>query len=171
METKISPKGVYSVKYIDPSDRSKDWEELFENLVTTVGKNYILGTGHLTGASPVFVGLISSVGYTSAPVAGDTMASHSTWAEAGGANAPTFAARLAPTWAAVSAGAVAFSSAVSFTLTSDGTVKGAFLVLGSGASATIANTGGTLFSAGLFSADKPVSNGGTLQVSYSLTLT
>jgi hypothetical protein len=62
----------------------------------------------------------------------------------------------------------------SFAITSGTNVviKGAFIVLGSGAVNTIDSTAGTLYSAATFSnGDKTVSNGDTLTVSYSTALT
>lgn len=149
------------------------WEDTFDNLVTTVGKNhmldnYIAGSA-FTQVGP-YMGLISSVSYT-AVAAADTMASHGGWTEAGSTNAPTFTARIAPSWSSASAGSKAASAAVSFTMTGAGTLKGAFLVLGAGAVTTLMSTAGTLFSAGLFSGgDQVVSNGNVVQVSYSLGL-
>ena len=52
-----------------------------------------------------------------------------------------------------------------------GTIKGAFMVYGTAASATKDDTGGTLWSAGTFaSGDKAVVNGDTLNVSYNTSL-
>jgi hypothetical protein len=49
-------------------------------------------------------------------------------------------------------------------------VKGAFLVLGSGAVTTNNSTAGTLFSAGTFTGgDKVVATGDTLTVTYTLS--
>jgi hypothetical protein len=149
------------------------WEDTFSNLVTTVGKNHMLDN-YIAGSSFTQVGphmgLISSVSY-SAIVAADTMASHAGWTEAGSTNAPTFAARLTPSWSAASAGSKAASTAVSFTMTGAGTLKGAFLVLHTGAVTTLMSTAGTLFSEGLFSGgDQVVANGNVVQVSYSLGL-
>lgn len=156
------------------------WEDEFDNLLTTVGRNhmldnYLAGSG-FTQVGP-YLGLISSVGW-SAVNAADTMGSHAGWNEAGnGVNYPNWStpasnARGAMSWSAAAAGAKATSSATSFTIaTNGGTVKGAFIVLGSGAVATNASTAGTLFSAGTFSGgDKIVAVSDTLAVSYSLTL-
>lgn len=151
------------------------WEDEIHNTVVTVGKNLMLdtllaGSGY-TVVGP-FMGLISSVSYTAINAA-DTMASHTGWTEAGSANAPTYTApRKTAAWNAASGGAKALSSALSFAITGSGTVKGAFIVTGTGAVSTIDNTSGTLFSAGLFSGgDKSVVNTDTLNVSYTATLT
>jgi hypothetical protein len=104
--------------------------------------------------------------------AGDTMTLHPGWLEAGGTNAPTYSGnRKTAVWSAATAGAKALSAALSFAITSTGTVKGAFLCFGSGALNTKDNTGGTLWSAGTFSTgDKAVVNGDTLNVNYSTSL-
>jgi hypothetical protein len=115
------------------------------------------------------MGLISSVGYGAGPVAGDTMTSHPGWTEAGGLNAPTYTApRKTAAWSAASAGSKALSAALVFAITATGQINGAFMVYGTGALSTIDNTAGTLLSAGTFAAFKSVSNGDTLNVSYSL---
>ena len=142
--------------------------------MVTVGKNLALDTilaGSSYSVTAPYMGLISSTSY-SAVAAGDTMASHAGWLEAGGANAPTYSGnRKTAVWSAAASGAKALSPALSFAITSTGTVKGAFLVYGSGASATKDNTGGTLWSAGTFSTgDKAVVNGDTLNVNYSTSL-
>jgi hypothetical protein len=142
--------------------------------VATVGKNLALDS-FLAGAAYTvtgpFMGLISSVSY-SAVSAADTMTSHAGWLEAGGTNAPTYSGnRRTAVWAAAASGAKAVSPALSFAITSSGTVKGAFLCYGSGAVNTKDNTGGVLWSAGTFSTgDKAVVNGDTLNVNYSTSL-
>ena len=150
------------------------WEDEFPNTVVTVGKNLALDT-FLAGAAYTvtgpFMGLISSVGY-SAIAAADTMASHAGWTEAGGANAPTYSGtRKTAVWSAAAGGSKSLSAALTFTFTGSGTVKGAFMVYGTGAVNTIDNTSGTLLSAGLFSGgDRLVVSTDILNVSYSLSL-
>lgn len=164
--------GVYTVECFD-KDGNLLWSDTADNVVTTVGKNLDLDTllagSAFTTVGP-FMGLISSTSYTGV-AAGDTMASHSGWLEAGNANAPTYTApRKTPAFSAASGGSKATSSASSFAITGSGTVKGCFLVTGTGALSTIDNTAGTLLSAGLFTGgDKIVSNGDTVNVSYTLS--
>jgi hypothetical protein len=162
-------KGVYTAECRDAEGNLK-WSDTFSNLVTTVGKNYLLDNG-LAGSAftaTYYMGLVSSVGYT-AIAAGDTMASHTGWTEAGAANAPAYSQGARPTavWAAASAGAKALSAALAFSITSAGTIKGAFL----GTVATKDGTLGTLFSAGLFSGgDKVVTVSDSVTVSYSVAI-
>jgi hypothetical protein len=165
--------GRYEIKCIG-ADGNLKWRETIDNVVQTVGKNLALDT-FLAGAAYTvtgpYMGLISSTSY-SATAAGDTMASHAGWLEAGGATAPTYSGnRKTAVWSAASAGSKAISPALSFAITSTGTIKGAFLVFGSGALNTKDNTAGTLWSAGTFSTgDKAVVNGDTLNVNYSTSL-
>lgn len=149
------------------------WAVDCPNVVTTVGKNLALDT-YLAGSAYTvtgpYMGLINSS--ASSAAAGDTMASHAAWLEVGGANAPTYTApRKTAAWSAASSGSKALSSALSFAITSSGTVGGCFLVFGSGAVSTIDNTGGVLYSAGAFTGgSKTVANADTLNVSYSTSL-
>lgn len=108
---------------------------------------------------------------TSGTRIGDTMASHGNWTEAGGANAPTFSARLTPSFSSAAAGSKTTSAAVNFTMTGNGTVEGCFIVYGSGAVATIGSTAGTLFSAGAFSGGaQVVQSTNVVAVTYTVTL-
>lgn len=165
--------GTYTVECHD-ADGNLKWSDIIHNTVVTVGKNLALDT-FLAGAAYTvvgpYLGLISSVGY-SAISAADTMASHAGWTEAGVTNAPTYTIpRKTAAWSAASAGAKALSASLSFAMTGAGTVKGAFMVYGTGALTTIDNTAGTLLSAGLFSGgDRAVLNGDTLSISYSMAL-
>jgi len=156
------------------------WEDTIDNLITDVGANGLLDSAF--GSGPVagpFMGLISSVGYTTPPAVGNTMSSHSGWNEAGnGSNYPNWStpasnARASIAFSAAATRSKALSSAPNFIIaTNGGTVKGGFIVFGTGAVATNNDTNGILLSAGLFTGgDKVVQVGDTLQPSYSITLT
>ena len=143
------------------------WEDDIINLVTTVGKNSTLDTilGNVA-AGAVVMGLKG----TGTAVVADTQASHASWLEVGLANAPTYSGnRPTPSFSAASAGSKTTSSAVSFSMTSTGTVAGCFINIGG--SATKDSTTGVLFSAGDFSSSKAVVNGDTIAVTYTATLT
>lgn len=166
-------RGVYHFICYGPDGKLK-WEEAIKNVVTTVGKNLALDTVFAGSAYTVtgpYMGLISSVSY-SAVAAADTMTSHAGWLEAGNANAPTYSGtRKTAVFAAASAGSKSLSAALTYNITGTGTVKGCFLVLGTGAVNTVDNTGGVLYSAGTFTGgDKAVANGDTLNVTYSASL-
>ena len=155
--------------------REFSWKDQASNIITTVGKNLMLTNSLATNAPTLvgpYLGLISSTGYTNVPVIGDTMASHATWTECGnGSNYPTIANRIIAAWAAAGSGSIALSSALSFTIiTNPGTIKGCFMVFGTGAVVTCTSTAGTLLSAGLFSGDQIVSVGAVVNVSYSMGL-
>lgn len=142
------------------------WEETIDNLVVTVGLNQLLTNGISTAS---YMLLISSTSF-SALAAADTMASHAGWLEAGSANAPTYSGtRPAVTWGTPASGAVSIT-AVTFTFTGSGTVEGAAITNGTGASSTIGATTGVLLSEGTFTTAQPVISGNTLTVNYTLTL-
>lgn len=168
----VLTRGIFEVECRDKNGNLK-WKDTIKNLVVNVGKNWILDG--ILGAAQVntgpFMGLVSSVGYTGV-VAGSTMASKSGWSEAGGANAPTYSGtRKTCVFSAASNGSKALSAALSFTFTGAGTVKGCFIVLGTGAVNTVDNTAGVLLSAGVFGGgDKVVVATDVLNVSYSLGL-
>lgn len=175
-------KGQYFAQCFD-KDGNLKWEDIIDNVVTDVGANQLLDSAF--GSGPVagpFLGLISSVGYTGIPVVADTMASHASgghvWVEAGnGSNFPNWStpasnARVAISFASASGRAKALSANASFVIANNGgTVKGCFVVFGTGAVATNNNTSGVLYSAGVFSGgDKVVGIGDTLNVGYSTSV-
>ena len=143
------------------------WSEDIHNVVCTIGKNATLdGILGNSAQGAVVMGLKG----TGTAVAADTMSSHSTWLEVGLTNAPTYTGnRPTPSFNAASAGSKATSSAVSFAMTSSGTVAGCFINIGG--SSTKDDTTGILFSAGDFSSSKSVVNGDTIAVTYTATLT
>ena len=168
MLEKIDIEGVYRVECLDSKGNVK-WSDVIQNTVVTVAKNLSLDTV-LSGSAYTVTGpycfLVSNSGFT-AISASDTMSSHSGWTESAcySGSRPTCA------WSSASGGSKALSAALSFSITSTDTVIGCGLVFGSGASATVSNTSGTLFSAGQFTAgSKNVANGDTLNVSYSVSM-
>ena len=155
-------------------DGTLRWREHYSNVVATVGKNQLLEAGLNGSAYTVtgpYVGLISGNSF-SAVSASDTMSSHSGWLEAGAANAPQYSGtRKTVVWAAASGGAMAFNAVISFSITGDGPVEGLFIVFGSGASATIGDTNGVLFSAGVASGgERQAYSGDILNSNYSISL-
>lgn len=164
--------GVFTFECRDAQGNLK-WTDtvhpvLAPNLVTTVGGNDMLDK-YFAGSSytaAFYLGLISSVSYAAGPVLADTMASHGGWTEAGATNAPTYSQSARPTaaWSSAASKSKALSSALTYSITSTGTLKGAFLTT----VATKDGTTGILFSAGTFTGgDKAVGNGDTVSVSYS----
>lgn len=164
----LASRGVFKVECIGADGQLK-WEDTIENLWTTVGKNDVLDK-YMAGAAYTQT-LVMGLKGTGSAVIADTQASHAGWSEVGLANAPTYTGtRKTPAFSAASAGVKATSAAVSFAITSTGTVAGAFL--NNGGSSTIDNTTGVLFSAGDFTGgSRAVINGDTLNVTYSATLT
>lgn len=164
-EEATSISGYYVVECFGADGQFK-WKDDIHNLVTTVGKNLTMDTilGN-SAAGAVVMGLKG----TGTADASDTQASHGTWLEVGGTNAPAYSGnRKTPTFGAASGGTKSTSSAVVFSMTSSGTVAGCFINIGG--SATKDDTTGTLFSAGDFTAgSKTVTSGDTLNVTYSAT--
>jgi len=162
--------GRYRAELRDKEGNLK-WVEEYDNVVTDVGVRLMLDTilGN-SAAGAIVMGLKG----TGTAVVGDTQASHASWNEVGGTNAPAYSGtRKTPAFSAASgSGAGArtktTSAAVAFTFTSGGTVAGSFLNIG-GTSAQD-NTTGTLFSAGDFTGgSKTVANTDVLNVTYTLT--
>jgi hypothetical protein len=171
--------GVYHVECRD-SEGNLKWTEEFPNLVNAIGKELMLDTllkGSSYSVTGPYLGLIDGAGSTFA--ASDTMVSHSGWTEFANYTVGGSAVRGTAVFAsATSTGSTpsnvttSAAAAITYTITgAGGTVGGCFLVLGSGASDTISNTGGTLYSAGNFTTAKVTTAGDTVSVTYSTTAT
>jgi hypothetical protein len=174
--------GFYEVKCYD-ADGNLKWEDTAPNLVTAVGKQALFdfyfgatGTGGGTASGANYLGLC---GGTATYTAADTMASH-TWTEVGGTNAPAYTGnRQAPSWSAATSTGTTPSNvtsktatALTFSMTSSGTVNGCFINSGASASATKDSTTGILYSAGNFTGgSKTVASGDSLAVTYTTTAT
>ena len=156
------------------------WADDIHNVVCTEGKNaaftQLFKTG-ITGTPPLYMGLINNVTYTAPAATGlaaniASSASANSWNEA---VAGTCAARQVPAFAAASAGAIALSTARTFSIVGTDSINGVFLLITSAAAvaptATVAATAGALWSAGAFTGGiKAVLNGDTLNVSYSASM-
>jgi hypothetical protein len=143
------------------------WEDEFDNLVLTLGKNNLLDNG-LAGSAYTAAFYVGLVDGATAPTfaATDSVASHAGWTENTGYTTP--ANRGTAAWSAAASGAKALSAAISFSgWAAAGTVAGALL-------ATVATKGattGVIYSAGAFTGgNAAVSSTTTLQVSYSTSL-
>ena len=160
--------GVYVAECYDKEGNLK-WSDTIENLTTNVGRQLLLDSFFAnTGGGAIVMGLMG----TGTPAYTDTQASHPGWLEVGGLNAPTYSGtRKTPTYSTATnanPSVLTTSTPVIFSMTSSGTVAGAFINIGG--SATIDNTTGTLFSAGDFTAgSKIVSSGDTINVTYTLS--
>lgn len=159
--------GIYTATLYD-KDGNVKWEDTIENLVTTVGGNFALDT--VLGGSAYTAAVVMGLKGTGTAVIGDTQASHASWSEVGGANAPAYSGtRKTPAFSAASGKSKATSAAVSFTFTSGGTVAGCFINLAG--SSAIDNTTGTLYSAGDFSGgSKTVAATDVLNVTYTASI-
>lgn len=165
----VSGDGVYYVECVGADGQVK-WTDMVENLWTTVGKNDVLDK-YMAGSAYTQTLAMGLKGTGSAAL-GDTQTSHAAWLEVGLANAPTYTApRKTPNFSTgASAGSKSTVSAVSFLITSTGTVAGLFL--NNGGTTGIDNTTGVLFSAGDFTGgSRAVINGDTLNVTYTASLT
>ena len=179
--------GYYDVKCYD-KDGNLKWEEKAPNLVTAVGKGALFdyyfgatGTGGGTASGANYLGLVGSASATANYVQSDTISSHTGWIEVGGTNAPAYTGnRQSPNWSAATNNGSASpsnivskaASALTFSMTSSGTVFGCFINSGATASATKDSTTGILYSAGNFTGgSKIVANGDSLAVTYQTTAT
>lgn len=134
----------------------QQWVEVFDNLVTNVGRNDVLDK-YFKGSSYTAAWYMGLKG-TGSAAAGDTLASHAGWSEV----TPYSGNRKAITWGTTSSQSNT-ASAVSFAITGTATVAGAFI------SSVDTGTSGILYSAGDFAASRSVANGDTLNVTPTVT--
>jgi len=170
--------GWYHVVCRDAQGNLK-WEEEFPNLVVAIGKQLMLDTllkGSSYSVTGPYLGLLNA---SITAAATDTMSTivpskeFTAYTVGGSAVRGTAVfASSTSTGATPSNVTSSTATAVTYTITgSGGTVYGCFLVLGSGASSTQSNTGGTLYSEGNFGTAKTTTAGDTVSVTYSSTAT
>ena len=174
--------GVEGHWYVECHDAQGNlkWTEEFPNLVVAAGKQLMLDTllkGSAYTVTGPYLGLTNA---TLSPVATDTMTTlvgggkEFTAYTVGGSAVRGTAVFASSTSTGSTPSNVTSSTATAITYTitgAGGTVYGCFLVLGSGASSTQSNTGGTLYSEGNFSVAKTTTAGDTVSVTYSTTCT
>jgi hypothetical protein len=171
--------GFYHVECRDAQGNLK-WTEEFPNLVVAAGKQLLLDT-LLKGSSYSVVGpYLGLTNVSLTPAATDTMTTLVGGGKefinytVGGSAIRGTAVFGSATSSGTTPSNVTTSSATAITYTitgAGGTVYGCFLVTGSGASSTLSNTGGTLYSEGNFTTAKTTTAGDTVSVTYSTTAT
>jgi len=174
--------GVEGHWYVECHDAQGNlkWTEEFPNLVVAAGKQLMLDTllkGSAYTVTGPYLGLTNA---TLTPAATDTMTTlvgggkEFTAYTVGGSAVRGTAVFASSTSTGSTPSNVTSSTATAITYTitgAGGTVYGCFLVLGSGASSTQSNTGGTLYSEGNFSVAKTTTAGDTISCTYSTTAT
>lgn len=160
--------GEYHIECRD-KDGNLKWSATAPNLVVNVGlqdmnNKYFAGSSY---TATWYIGLYGS-GSTNGPLAGNTMASHSSWTEVtdySGTDRPT--ASFGTATLADPSVISNSSTPATFNINNNATIGGAFLTTGS----VKGGTSGTLFSASDFTGgDRTVSNGDTVNVTYTFSL-
>jgi len=149
----------------DAIERIEKWRDVAVNLIPTIGRNNMLDN-HFAGSGYTaawYIGLVATGG---TPAAGDTMSSHAGWTEDQGYSEST---RVAPSFSAASASAIATAANVAMTITgSTRNIYGTFITSVS----TKGGTTGTLTSVGGYTGgEKNVAAAETLNSGYTSTLT
>ena len=128
-----SPAGYFTAECYDKNGNLK-WSDYVKNVVTDTGRNHMLGVQFrsVTQVTTWYIGLISSKKGANnyATVANtDSQSSHSNWAQCNSNNVPNYSQTSLRqiTFATAANKAIASSNATVFSISSNGTVKGAFL--------------------------------------------
>jgi hypothetical protein len=149
----------------------------WQTIAGTSSGTYVVGSVFVCANAGTGTGTANLIGTFAAA---DTMASHAGWVEVGLANAPTYTgSRQSINWTAATSTGTSPSNitsktggAITFAMTSSGSVGGCFINGGASASATKDTTTGVLYSAGAFTGGyKTVANGDSLAVTYTTTAT
>lgn len=154
MKTEFAPRFMYHVECVG-SDGQVKWVEDYSNLVTTVGKTDIIDK-YFKGSAYTAAWYLGLKGVGTA-VAGDTLASHASWAEV----TPYAGNRPAITFGTTGSGSNT-ATAVSYTINALAVVAGAFVCN------VASGTAGALYSAGDFAASRSVVPGDTLNVTLTV---
>jgi hypothetical protein len=159
--------GVFHILCYDKAGNLK-WEEKGPNLVVDTGLQYMVSTS-LDAATQTTVWYLGLIGTLTSIVGGDTMLSHTGWAED-----TTYSQTDRPT-ATFGTASTANPSVIDnsgsvavFSINGSTTINGAFLT----SDDTKGGTAGTLFSAKAFTGGaRSVISGDTLNVTYTFSLT
>lgn len=153
-------KNVWEVVCYD-SEGNEKWKEINKNLVTTVGLNHVLSST-LDGGTQITAWYVGLKGAGSA-AAGDTMASHSGWAEI---VAYSQSVRQTLTLGTAAAGSIDnVGNLATYTINGTATIAGAFINSNNAKS----GTAGTLYGVVDFGSSRSVISGDTLTVTVTLT--
>lgn len=163
LKARLAMKGKFIVECRDKDGNFK-WKDEFKNGVTDAAltdilEKYFRGSAY---TAAWYLSLIDASGFT-ALAAADTMASHAGWAEF-----QSYSNATRPSWSPAAAAnkVITNTTAVAFTMTAGGTIKGFFCATVN----TKGGTTGTLWATALFaSGDQVVSNGDVLNVTYSVS--
>lgn len=158
-KTKVKLAGLWEFECLNP-DGSVAWRHLIPNGPTTAALNALL-EAFFAGGSQVttwYIGLIDATGFE-AFAAADTPASHAGWSEW-----TSYTQSTRQEWVdGTAAGGIKTSTtAASFTVLSNGTVHGGFLISDS----TKGGTTGTLWATGALTNPEAVTIGQTIRVNY-----
>lgn len=153
--------GVFTAEHWRAGQMLRRWS--WKNLITDVGMNYLLDASFSGGTqiTTSYAGLVDNTSFT-AFAAADTMGSHAGWIEFEDYDESN---RVTWTEGGASARAITNSTAMTFTINANGTLKGAFLTSNN----TKGGTTGTLIAEGAFAANYPVAIADEFKLVYTIS--